>query len=244
VTIQLDYSNAEVFVEAGGESKPAVVVDADGNPLAQTELKIVLSNRDRLVITRGRTSLLTVDFDLDASHAVDFISTPAIATAEPFIVAEIDPVDTKEIRVRGRFIEANESEMYYTVAIRPFHDRIGDFGRMQVFIDDETTFEVDGSEFLGIEGLRALNAAGQGTLTVAQGTLDVSRREFTAAIVLAGSSVPGDGELGFYPGGARRPGAGPGRPGGTGRDRRRSDGVGPQATCLLGGVRAPVCPDR
>jgi hypothetical protein len=190
-TIQLDYSNAEVFVEAGGESKPAVVVDADGNPLAQTELKIVLSNRDRLVITRGRTSLLTVDFDLDASHAVDFISTPAIATAEPFIVAEIDPVDTKEIRVRGRFIEANESGMYYTVAIRPFHDRIGDFGRMQVFIDDETEFEINGSELFGIEGLRALNAAGQGTLTIAQGTLDVARREFTAAIVLAGSSVPG-----------------------------------------------------
>jgi hypothetical protein len=190
-TIHLDYSNAEVFVEADGESKSAVVVDADGNPLAQTELKIILSNRDQLVITRGRASLLTVDFDLDASHAVDFISTPAIAAAEPFIVAEIDPVDTKEIRVRGRFIEANESEMYYTVAIRPFHDRIGDFGRMQVFIDDETAFEVDGREFLGIEGLRALNAAGQGTLTVAQGTLDVARREFTAAIVLAGSSMPG-----------------------------------------------------
>ncbi|MEQ9563986.1 MAG: DUF4382 domain-containing protein, partial [Woeseiaceae bacterium] len=190
-TIHLDYSNAEVIVEAGGESKPAVVVDADGNPLSQTGLKIVLSNRDRLVVTRGRTSLLTVDFDLEASHAVDIISTPAIASAEPFVVAEIDPVDTKEIRVRGRFIEANESGMYYTVAIRPFHDRIGDFGRMQVFIADDTAFEVNGSEFTGIEGLRALNASGLGTLTIAQGTLDVAEREFTAAVVLAGSSVPG-----------------------------------------------------
>ena len=48
--------------------------------------------------------------------------TPAVATAEPFIVAELDPVDTKDIRVRGRLIEANVDEMYYTVALRPFFD--------------------------------------------------------------------------------------------------------------------------
>lgn len=190
-TIRLDYSNAEVLVEAGGEAKPAVVVDDDGNALSQTELKIILSNRDRLVVTRGRTSLLTVDFDLNASHSVDIVSTPALATAEPFILAEIDPIDTKDIRVRGRFIEANEAGMYYTVAIRPFYDRLGDFGRMRVHITDNTAFEVDGSEHEGIEGLRALNAAGQGTLTIALGTLNVAMREFTASMVLAGSSVPG-----------------------------------------------------
>ena len=71
--------------------------------------------------------MLTIDFDLDASHTVDLTSTPAIATAEPFIVAELDPVDTKEIRVRGRYIEANEAEMYYVVALRPFYDKVGDF---------------------------------------------------------------------------------------------------------------------
>ena len=45
-----------------------------------------------------------------------------------------------------------------------------------------------------MQGLRALNAAGQGTLTVAQGTLNVAERAFTANIVLAGSSVPGEGK--------------------------------------------------
>ncbi len=190
-TIRLNYSDAEVLVEAGGEPKPALVVDADGNALTEVEFRIVLSDRDRLVITRGRPSLLTVDFDLDASHAVDVLSTPALATAEPFIVAEIDPVDTKEIRVRGRLIDTNEAEMYYTVAIRPFHDRIGDFGRMQVNVSANTEFEVNGLEYAGVAGLRALNAAGQGTLTIAQGTLDVQLREFTANLVLAGSSVPG-----------------------------------------------------
>lgn len=190
-TIRLDYSDAEVFVADGDFAKEAVVVDSMGSPLVQTELKIRLADRDHLFITRARTSLLTLDFDLDASHVVDIVPTPAVATAEPFILAELDPVDTKEIRVRGRFIEANEAEMYYTVALLPFHDRVGDFGRVKVNVGNATEFEVNEEMFTGITGLRALNAAGQGTLTVAQGSLNVLQREFTADVVLAGSSVPG-----------------------------------------------------
>jgi hypothetical protein len=192
-TIRLDYSSAEIFVEDGDMAKEALVVDTDGNPLGQTELRIKLSDRDQLLISRATTSLLTIDFDLDASHTVDITPTPAIATAEPFIVAELDPVDTKEIRVRGRYIEANEAEMYYVVALRPFYDKVGDFGRMRVFVTDDTGCEVNEAEFSGVECLRALEAAGQGTLTVAQGTLNVAQRQFTANLILAGSSVPGNG---------------------------------------------------
>ena len=192
-TIQLDYTNAEVFVEAGDLAKETIVVDAAGNPLGVTELRIELADSDRLVVSRATTSLLTIDFDLDASHTVDITPTPAIAVAEPFIVAELDPVDTKEIRVRGRYIEANEAEMYYVVALRPFYDKVGDFGRMRVFLTDDTDCEVNEAEFSGVECLRALEAAGQGTLTVAQGTLNVADRQFTATIILAGTSVPGNG---------------------------------------------------
>ena len=191
--IRLDYTTAEIVVEEGDVAKVAVVVDADGNPLGQTELKIRLADRDQLFINRATTSLLTIDFDLDASHTVDITSTPAIATAEPFIVAELDPVDTKQIRVRGRYIEANETEMYYVVALRPFYDKVGNFGRMKVFVTPDTNCEVNEAEYSGVECLRELETAGQGTLTVAQGTLNVAERKFTANIVLAGSSVPGNG---------------------------------------------------
>lgn len=190
-TITLDYSAADVFVEATGDAKAATVVDADGEALGQAEFRIVLSDRDQLVVTRARPSLLTVDFDLAASHRVDIAPTPALAWAEPFIVAEIDPVDTKDIRLRGAFIEANETEMTYTIALRPFYDREGDFGRITVNVTADTEFEVDGEGALGVNGLRALEAAGPGTLTVAQGTLEVADRELTANVVLAGSSVPG-----------------------------------------------------
>ena len=191
-TITLDYSDAEIFVDAAGEAKAAIVVDAAGNALTQTSLKIILPDSDRLLIDKGRASFLSVDFDLDASHVVDIVPTPAIATAEPFIVAEIDPVDTKDFRVRGPLVEVNEAEMWYAVTVRPFYDRATDFGRMRVFVTDDTECEVDEQSFKGGECLRALNAAGAGIPTVAQGSLHVGDRRFVANIVLAGSSVPGD----------------------------------------------------
>ncbi len=190
-TISLDYGDAEVFVEAGGVSKAAVVTDVDGSVLAQTELRIRLSNRDQLKVVKGRSALLQLDFDLDASHSVDIAPMPATAASELFIIAEVAPVDEKDIRVRGPLADVSEDGMTYTVAIRPFHDRDGDFGRMVVHVTDETEFEVDETTYVGVEGLRALSAAGMGTPTIAQGTLNVAERMFTANIVLAGVSVPG-----------------------------------------------------
>lgn len=190
-TIRLDYTNAEIFVEAADESKAAVVTDMDGNVLGQTELRIQLSNRDRLVVMKGRPALLQLDFDLAASHTVDIVPTPAEAVSEQFILAEVIPVDEKDIRVRGPLVSVSEDDMTYTVAIRPFHDRQGDFGHVQVHVTSETEFEVNEEIFIGVDGLRALDAAGLGTPTVAAGTLNVAAREFTADIVLAGSSVPG-----------------------------------------------------
>ncbi len=193
-TIRLDYADAEVFVESDGAAKAAVVTDTDGVTLGQTELKITLSDRDRLTIVKGRAALLQLDFDLDASHVVDIVPTPATAAAEQFIVAEVTPVDEKDIRVRGPLANVSEDEMSYTIAVRPFNDRDGDFGRMKVYINDETEFDVDETAYVGIEGLRALSAAGVGTPSVAAGTLNVAERKFTANIVLAGSSVPGVGK--------------------------------------------------
>jgi len=190
-TITLDYSDAEVFVEAGDTAKETVVTDLDGNILGQSSVKIVLSNRDQLHVTRGRTSVLQLDFDLGASHIVDIVATPATAASEQFIIAEVTPVDEKDIRVRGPLINVNQDASNYVVAVRPFHDRAGDFGRIKVHTTDDTEFEINGDMYFGSEGLRALSVAGRGTPTIAGGTLNVAERQFTANIVLAGSSVPG-----------------------------------------------------
>lgn len=53
--IRLDYSNAEIYVEAGGQIVPAEIVDANGQALTTVDVDIRLADRDRLVVTRGRT---------------------------------------------------------------------------------------------------------------------------------------------------------------------------------------------
>jgi hypothetical protein len=193
--IHLDYTDAEVLVEADGAAKEAIVTDLEDVQLAQTSLDIVLSNRDQLLVTKRRAHFLQLDFDLAASHLVDIVPTPARAASEAFIVAEVHPVDEKDIRVRGPLVAVNLDEMSYTVAVRPFHDRVVDFGRFPVHVTDTTEFEIDGEVFVGAAGLAALDSAGRGTPTVAKGTLTTADRKFTADLVLAGSSVPGhDGD--------------------------------------------------
>jgi hypothetical protein len=190
-TIRLNYDDAEVFVAFGDGSKETIVKDLDGNVLGETALRIQLADRDQLRVNRRTTAFLQLDFDLDASHEVDVTPTPAEAITQAFILAEVSPVDEKDIRVRGPLVEVSEDESSYTVAVRPFHDRVGDHGPMKVFTTNKTEFDVDGESFIGNDGLRALAAAGQGTPTIAAGTLNVANRQFTAAVVLAGSSVPG-----------------------------------------------------
>jgi len=191
--ITIDYTTADVQVEVGDEVVPASVVDIDGNLLGLYTLRVRLEDRDHLVIARGRPALLEIDFDLDASHRVDTAQNPPVVTTAPFIIADIGPVDTKDLRVRGPLVAVDQRDMSFAVKLRPWHRRDGDFGPFTVDVTDETEFEVDGTQYLGAAGLRALDALGAGAPTVAQGTLDVDAREFTAAIVLAGDSVPGHG---------------------------------------------------
>lgn len=195
-TITLDYAAADVDVEEDGAARDAIVVDDTGEPLGEETLRVTLSDRDQLVVTRGRPAFLQLDFDLEASHAIDLSVEPATATAESFIIAEVSPVDEKTIRVRGPVTRVDVEGLQYAVAIRPFRDRNGDFGPVIVNVTEGTDIEVDEVAYTGSAGLEALEAAGAGTPSVALGTVDLEERTFTADLVLAGSSVPGAGRDG------------------------------------------------
>jgi hypothetical protein len=190
--IRLDYGNAEVFVESGGNVVRADVVDSSGAPLGVTELDIELAARDHLIVTRGRAALLSLDFDLAASHEVDLEQTPPVVKARPYIVAEIDPVTEKELRLRGALVSTDVAASTYTVDVRPWFRPDGAHGRVTVHTTDTTSFEIDGVPATGAAGLRALAAKPAGTLTVAFGTLSRAEHSFTAEIVHAGDSVSGE----------------------------------------------------
>ncbi|HHQ14720.1 MAG TPA: metallophosphoesterase [Chromatiales bacterium] len=191
--ITLDYTNADIQVEVNGMAVPAQVVDSSGNPLTVYSLDIRLENDRPLVVRPGLPALLNIDFDLSASHDVDTSTPVPTVTAAPFLAADIEPVDEKELRVRGPLVETNIAESYYRVRLRPWYRHDGDFGRARVNITADTEFEVNGESYVGTDGLRALEALGPGTPTVALGTLVPAVHEYTADRVLAGDSVPGYG---------------------------------------------------
>lgn len=191
-SIQIDYSAAEIYVEAAGDIVTANPVDAGGNPLGTVDLRIDLPENDQLTLTRGRAAFLSIDFDLAASHTVDTsLATPQIMT-EAFITAELAPVDEKEIRVRGALVEVDLAEQSYDIRVRPWHHRVGDHGPVTVHTSDDTTFEFGDEALVGDDGLAELDALGAGALTAAFGTLDVDTRTFTAELVLARDAVEGD----------------------------------------------------
>ena len=191
--LRLDYRDAEVTVESGGEPVPATVVDPDGSALGIVDVRVVLDDRHRLVVTPGRPALLTLDFDLAATHDVDLSVSPAKVVARPVLVASLEPVEQKELRLRGPLVSVDVAGASYRADLRPFHLRSGDLGEVTVHTTPDTLFEVNGTQYAGTAGLEALAAAGAGTPTLAHGTLATAERRFTAERVYAGGSVPGQG---------------------------------------------------
>ncbi len=90
-------------------------------PLGVVNLDLMLDNRNHVTIAPGVPALLQLDFDLAASHEVDITTVPAIAIAQPFIVATIEPVEDKELRVRGPLVSVDTNASSYVIDLRPFN---------------------------------------------------------------------------------------------------------------------------
>lgn len=190
-SITIDYVGADIQVEKNGVAMPADVVDDEGEPLTSKTLALQFDEDNRLVVARNRPAMLEIDFNLAASHTVNLDVDPVQVTTEPFIIAEVDPVLSKEFRVRGPLISVNEDDSNFRIAVRPFHRRDGRFGGLNVEVNDDTNFEINEQAFQGEAGLDEMASLSQGTSTVTLGTFDRQADTFTAITVMAGSSVPG-----------------------------------------------------
>jgi hypothetical protein len=191
-TIRLNYTDAEISVERGGHIVAATAVDENGNPLGVVDLEIRLDDREHLIVTASRTAFLTIDFDLAASHEVDLSVTPVRVVARPYLVAEVQPITEKELRVRGALVDVDVAASSYEIRLRPWHKRDGDHGAFTVHTTPTTSFEIGDASYTGAPGLEALAKLPMGAPTVAFGVLDLPERTFTAEIVHAGDSVGGD----------------------------------------------------
>ena len=179
-TLRLDYTNADITVEQNGAPVAAKPVDASGNPLGVVDVTVTLDNRHHLVVAPGRPSLFTLDFNLAATNSVDLTTTPATVTVTPALVASLDFVDQKDLRVRGPLVSVDTDGRHLHRRRAPVHTCATAFGQVTVHTDANTTFEVNGTNYTGSAGLAALTAAGAGTATAAFGTLTTATREFDA----------------------------------------------------------------
>lgn len=190
-SITIDYNNADIQVEKDGLAAIANMVDAEGTLLSSETLQLQFDENNQLVIAHRRPAMLEIDFNLAASHTVNLENSPVTVTTEPFIVAEIDPIENKEFRVRGPLISVNPERSLFRIAVRPFHRDSGRFGGINVQTNDDTNFEVDGLSFVGSEGLTQMATLEAGTPTITLGNFNRAADGFTAITVIAGSGVPG-----------------------------------------------------
>ncbi|HWN07265.1 MAG TPA: DUF4382 domain-containing protein [Steroidobacteraceae bacterium] len=191
VLVRLDYEDAEVSVEVDGLPAAAAVVDANADAPGEVTLDLRLDEANPLVVASDAPALLQLDFDLEGSHEVNLGTTPATVTAAPFLVASLEPVDTREFRVSGPLVSVNEGDGRYRVNLRPFNHATAEHGAISIETTTDTTCEVDGDVLDIDDCLAALADLPEDTPTSALGIYDVDAQTFTAERVLVAGSVPG-----------------------------------------------------
>ena len=189
-SITLDYTNADIEVaDSSGNAAQVKPVDANGNAVTTLTLAITLDNQGNLVLVPGVPRVLQVDFDLAASNSVNL--TNGTVTVQPFLVASVDPDFTNQIQVRGPLASVDTTSGDFTLGLRPFYAISGAYGKLRVFTDGNTVYNINQTAYSGSAGLTALASAGATTAVIAKGGFDFGSHEFIATEVDAGSSVPG-----------------------------------------------------
>jgi hypothetical protein len=195
VVLDLDYSDAQVVVQdQDGNAQVASVVDVDGNPITSLSVELTLNDGETIHIRPRAIAQLTLDLDLSASNTIVSYA-PAVVEVSPFLIGETFLDSEREHRVRGLLQSVDTTDATFALAIIPMRLRAGEFGTLNIHVNDSTAYEIDGVEYTGSAGLSALAALDARTPVVAFGA--PSREEdvrFLATQVNAGSSVPWDGK--------------------------------------------------
>ena len=121
--------------------------------LTTLAVAIELPDTEPVRIVPGIPAAVTLDFDLDASNAVDLTTNPAKVTVQPFLSVIPQLEQDRDHRVRGVLAAVDSTASTVTLNVRPFHLRQGEFGDVTFATDDQTRFEVNGATLIGAEGL-------------------------------------------------------------------------------------------
>lgn len=190
IRLQLDYSDADIVIQNdSGQSFAATPLDMDGNHITTLDVSLQLGDGELIHITPRKTAALTLDLDLAASNTIESFE-PAIVRVEPFMIGTAFLDTDREHRVRGLLSAVNTAEQDITIALRPMRLKRGEFGQFTFDVDTNTRFDINGSEYEGEAGLRALAELDADSPLVAYGSpSEASESRYLATQVHAGSSV-------------------------------------------------------
>jgi hypothetical protein len=193
--LTLDYSKAQITAEdANGNPVTLSPVDAKGNPLTGTlTVSVQLDNTNQLVITPGNTGRLAFDFNLAASNMVSL--TAMTVQVAPTLVATVVPSNTKQVRLRGQLASVSAAQNDFVLNVAPFSVQNATAGQVTAQVSSTTTYQINGTAYVGSAGLTALAALPANTMVAAFGSLMTGTTPtFTATSVLAGTSLQQSGK--------------------------------------------------
>jgi hypothetical protein len=188
--LTLNFANAQITAaDAMGNAVTLSPVDAKGNALTGTlTVTVQLDNTNRLIITPGNTGRLAFDFNLAASNMVNL--TAMTVQVAPTLVATVVPSDTKQVRVRGQLASVNAAQNDFVLNVQPFAVQTTTAGQVTAQVAATTTYQINGTAFVGMAGLTALAALPANTMVAAFGSLKTGTMPtFTATNILAGTSL-------------------------------------------------------
>jgi len=188
--LTLNFANAQITAaDAMGNPVTLSPVDAKGNALTGTlTVTVQLDNTNRLIITPGNTGRLAFDFNLAASNMVNL--TAMTVQVAPTLVATVVPSDTKQVRVRGQLASVNAAQNDFVLNVQPFAVQTTTAGQVTAQVAATTTYQINGTAFVGMAGLTALAALPANTMVAAFGSLQTGAMPtFTATNILAGTSL-------------------------------------------------------
>jgi hypothetical protein len=179
-TITLDFTNSQCLLV--GQSTPATITDAAGNPLTGTLVLPIHFGTGRLICPFNRHKLLEFDFDLNQSVIADTVGNTV--TVEPAFEMHVDPAAPKPLiafgtltsvdTAGGTFVAQLETLGGTPIASATFHP------------DTNTIYQIDGVPSQGSAGLTALSGVAAGTWVQCYGSVDPLTPEFDVTFVESG----------------------------------------------------------
>ena len=120
-TLRLDYSNADITVEQAGAPVAARAVDASGNAIGAVDVRVHLDDRHHLVMAPGHPLAVHARLQPCSDQRCRPGATPVTVTVRPALVASLELVDQKDLRLRGPLVSVDTTAGSYVLDVRPFN---------------------------------------------------------------------------------------------------------------------------